>query len=314
VVTLTGQQDETWDGWGGDFILSWFFDEQENNVYLKYSRGWKGGHFNGGATTRFDIITGVEPEVVDSYEAGLRKHWFDGRLMTNVTGFFYDYTNLQVFKLEQNPQAGFVIAKLVNAQAAEIYGVELDLAAQPIEGMDITFNFAWVESEYNEFVIGLPFFFSRPRPNGRGTFPPTIVRFPFDYSGNDLIGSPQYSFTGSIQYEIPLPGQIEGHGLGTLTPRYSFSWKDDIYFDSAEGQGSYINFPKSFFGQESFWIHNASLTWRSENSRFEVTGWVHNFLDEYYKTWSGDSSIGLSYTQNAWADPRTYGVSVTVSY
>ncbi len=70
----------------------------------------------------------------------------------------------------------------------------------------------------------------------------------------------------------------------------------------------------AFFGQESFWIHNASLSWRSENDLIEVTGWVHNFLDEYYKTSSSDLSQGLQYVLNAWADPRTYGISLSLSY
>jgi iron complex outermembrane receptor protein len=303
-----------WDGWSGDFIFSWIYNEEESNVYIKYSRGWKGGHFNGGATTKFDIITGVDPEIVDSYEIGLRSHWFDGRLMTNLTGFFYDYKDLQVFKLQQDPLAGFTVAKLVNAQDADVYGVEIDLAAQPIEGMNITFNAAWVESEYNEFITDLPFRFQPTKPGGRPIGGIIQVFFPFDYSGNDLIGSPQFSFTGSIDYEIPLPGQIRGRGLGSLTPRYSFSWKDDIFFDASSGRGAYLNFPEAFFGQESFWIHNASLSWRSENELIEVTGWVHNFLDEHYKTSSDDVSLGLNYVLNAWADPRTYGISVSLSY
>jgi len=61
IVTITGQETETWDGWSGDFILAWLYDDQESNVYLKYSRGWKGGHFNGGASTKFDVISGVDP-------------------------------------------------------------------------------------------------------------------------------------------------------------------------------------------------------------------------------------------------------------
>jgi outer membrane receptor protein involved in Fe transport len=78
--------------------------------------------------------------------------------------------------------------------------------------------------------------------------------------------------------------------------------------------GSYLNFPKAYFGQEAFWIHNASLSWRSENDWIEITGWVHNFLDQHYKTSSDDLSQGLNYVLNAWADPRMYGISVTVSY
>ncbi len=313
-VTLTGQEDNTWDGWSGDFTLSWFYNQEEDNVYLKYARGWKGGHFNGGATTRFDIITGVNPEIVDSYEIGLRAHWFDGRLMTNVTGFYYDYRDLQVFKLEQSPSAGFTTAKLINAQSAEVYGIELGLEAEPIERMLIRFNASWLESKYNEFITDLPFRFQPTKPGGRVVGQVTTVRFPFDYSGNDLIGAPQFAFVGYIEYEIPLPWQIAGYGLGSLTPSYSVSWRDDIYFDAGSGRGSYLNFPKSTFGQPAFWIHNASLTWTSENEMIEIVGWVHNFLDEHYKTSSDDLSIGLSFIRNAWADPRTYGITVTLSY
>ena len=314
VFTLEGQESTLWDGWSGDFTLSWFYDDQENNVYLSYSRGWKAGHFNGGATGKFDVITSVEPETVDSYEIGLRAHWFDGRLMTNVTGFYYDYKDLQVFKIEQTPTQGFPITKLINAQSAVIFGIELDLMASPIEGMQITFNFAWVDSEYDEFSTDLPFFFAQERPNGRGSFPPEIIRLPFDYSGNTLIASPEFSFTGSIDYEIPLPGQIGGQGLGTLIPRYSFSWKDDVFFDAGEGRSSQLNFPKATFGQEAFWVHNAALSWRSENELLEITGWVHNFMDEFYKTSTDDLSVGFNFLLDAWADPRTYGVTATVSF
>jgi iron complex outermembrane receptor protein len=313
-ITLTGTEAEMWDGWSGDFTLAWYYDDQENNVYLAYHRGWKGGHFNGGATTRFDIITAVEPEKVDSYELGLRAHWFDGRLMTNITGFYYDYTDLQVFKVEQTAQQGFPIAKLINAQSATIYGIELDLGASPIEGMEITFNFAWVESVYDEFLTTLPFKFAQERPNGQGNFPPKTIFKTFDYSGNTLIASPRFSFTGSIDYEIPLPGEISGHGLGFIIPRYSFSWKDDVYFDAGKGQGAYLNFPVATFGQEAFWIHNAALSWRSESEMIEITGWVHNIFDEYYKTNSEDYSVGVNFLLHSWADPRTYGVTATISF
>jgi hypothetical protein len=46
----------------------------------------------------------------------------------------------------------------------------------------------------------------------------------------------------------------------------------------------------------------------------EITGWVHNFLDEFYKTNSDDFHVGLSYLLHSWADPRTYGITVTLTY
>ena len=136
----------------------------------------------------------------------------------------------------------------------------------------------------------------------------------FDYSGNDLIAAPEFAVTGSISYEIPLPGSIGTRGLGFLTPRFSFSWKDDIFHDASGGRGVQVNFPEGTFGQEAFWIYNASLGWKSENSGFEVIGWVRNFLDERYTIQSFDLTRGFGIILDAYSDPRTYGLTVTLTY
>jgi iron complex outermembrane receptor protein len=309
--TLEGVEDDMWDGLSGEASLAWHFFE-DNNVYLKYSRGWKGGHFNGGAVTPFDVITAVDPEIVDSYEAGLRSRWLDGRLMVNATGFYYDYQDLQVFQLEQTP-AGFPIAKLENATDAVVYGVELDMAASPIDGLNLTLNASWVESEYTEFVVNLPYVHTPPA-SGQVPRPPITFRKEFDYSGNPLIASPRFSVTGSVDYEIRIPGRIGRPGLGSIIPRFSFSWKDDVFFDAGRGTGASLNFPEGTFGQEAFWVFNAALSWRSESERIEVTGWVHNFTDNHYKTQSFDLSRGFHLILDAYADPRTYGVTATISF
>jgi iron complex outermembrane receptor protein len=313
--TIEGNDAETWTGPGGEISLAWDFTET-SSIYAKYSHGWKSGHFNGGATSIFDIITGVDPETVDSYEGGLRSFWFDDRLMLNVTGFYYDYQDLQVFIIEQT-DLGYPIPKLVNAEEATIYGIEVDLGAEPIPDLNITFNFAWVESEYADFKVNFTEKIRLPRPCRTCPFPdPPFLLAPreFDYTGNPLIGSPRHSVTGTIDYQWYLPGQLFGQGLGSLTPRYSLSWRDDVYFDQCSGRGQRCNFPKGFFGQEAYWVHNAALTWRSENEHFEVQGWVHNFLDEHYKSQNFDLTKGLGIILDAFADPRTYGISVTYNF
>jgi iron complex outermembrane receptor protein len=311
-TALSGADDDSWSGLGAEVSLAWNFQEV-SSLYAKYSRGWKGGHFNGGAITQFDVVSGVDPEIVDSYEGGLRSFWFDDRLMLNLTGFYYDYQDLQVFQLEQT-DGGFPIAKLVNANDAIVYGIELDLGASPLAGLNLTYNFAWVESEYVDFKVTLPDKFRPDRQAGQVQRPPTIVRKTYDYSGNPLIASPRFSMTGSVEYAVPLPGTLGGRGLGTLTPRFSFSWKDDIFFDACGGKGARCNFPEATFGQPAFWVLNSALTWRSEDERYELTGWVHNFLDEHYKTQNFDLSNEFRLILEAYAEPRTFGITATVSF
>jgi iron complex outermembrane receptor protein len=311
-LALEGSEDDTWDGLSGDISLAWHF-YGDNNVYVKFSHGWKGGHFNGGASGRFDLITPVEPEIVDSWEVGLRSLWFDDRLMLNLTGFWYDYQDLQVFQLQQTP-AGYPIAKLVNANDALVYGIELDMGATPFEGVNMTLNASWVESEYLDFKVGLPFTVRKQIPGSTKFFPPITFLQEFDYSGNPLIASPHFSVTGSIDYRIPLPQEVGRRGLGYITPRFSFSWKDDVFYDATSGQGALQNFPTGTFGQEAFWIFNASLSWLSPEERVEVTGWVHNMTNELYKTQSFDISRGYNIILDAFADPRTYGITVSLAF
>jgi len=313
-LALADENDALWSDWSGDFSLAWNYSD-DSNLYIKYSKGWKGGHFNGGAVSVFDIITGVDPESVDNFEGGLRSSWFDSRLTLNLTGFYYDYLDLQVFIIEQT-SLGFPIPKLANASDANVFGVELDLYAQPIDGLRITLNAAWVESEYEDFVVSFDDIFITPRQRGRPPPDPPFIIIPrkFDYSGNTLIASPTLSATGSVEYEIPLPGEIAGSGLGTLTPRFSFSWKDEMLFDACGGRGNRCNFEEGFFGQDDFWVFNAALTWTSENEMLTLTGFVHNFMDEHYKTQSFDLSRSLGILLDAYADPRTYGLSATLSF
>ncbi|MBW2401047.1 MAG: TonB-dependent receptor, partial [Deltaproteobacteria bacterium] len=197
VPTLVGKEGETWTGWSGGATLTWNLSD-DVSLFGKYSRGWKGGHFNGGAVSAQDIISGVDPEIVDSFEGGLRysvdwggsSYWSDGRLKLDVQGFYYDYQDLQVFIIEQT-ERGFPITKLVNATDAEVYGVELDLQIEPIPGLNISYHAAWVESEYEEFVVSFPDVLRFPGPCP--TCPPTFITVfrEFDYSGNTLIASPR---------------------------------------------------------------------------------------------------------------------------
>ena len=120
--------------------------------------------------------------------------------------------------------------------------------------------------------------------------------------------------TGSVDYTIPLPGSIGRWGLGSLTPRFSFSWKDEMFFDACSGRGALCNFQEGTFGQDPFWVLNAALTWTSENERLVVTGWFRNFLDEAYKTQSFDLSRGLRILLDAYADPRTFGITASFSF
>jgi iron complex outermembrane receptor protein len=303
VESLSGTESDVFTGVAGGTSLTYHFTE-EKNVYLKYSRGWKPGHFNGGAVFSGQIIEPVRPEIVDSYEAGLRSSWLDGRLQVDLTAFYYDYQDLQVFQLEQDSR-GFPIQQLVNAEEATIYGVELDLHASPIEDLDLRFHTSFLESEYGKF--GQTIYVQGPRP-APGQ-PREIREIPIDYSGNRLIGSPVWSLGGAVEYALVI------ERFGELIPRFSFSWKDKTYFDPAEGKGSQQDLPDDTIAQDAYWQLHAGLMYRSPCQRFELTGWVRNITDEHYKVTSFDvSARPFQFVLDVYGQPRTYGLTVSVYF
>ena len=309
-VNLLGASDsESWSAPTGDLSLSWRPTE-DVTIYGKYSRGWKGGGFNGGALDPISLAEPFQPESVDSFEVGLKSFWFDRRLMLNLTGFYYDYDDLQVFNLER-AQGGVPVQQLINANDAEVFGVELELHSRPLDGLidydalDLRFNFGWLESRYKDFVD--TFQKNVGRPSRR-------TELLIDYTGNRLVGSPNFSWSGAVEWELPL-FHPDSARYGVLIPHYDFAYKDDVFFDPSEGRGILQTFSDPFtIGQEAYWLHNFRLTYREPNGRWEIAGWVRNAFDQVYKVDAFDISEGFDLIIQVIGEPRTFGATVTFNF
>jgi len=168
-------------------------------VYASATRGYKSGGFNFSATSA--STAGFQPEDVWSYEIGTKTEWLDHRLRANLTGFKYNYTNLQEF-LATAPG----VAVIANAAKASIKGVELELAAKPVRGLELSANFAWLDAKYTSYP-------NAPLPQSLG---PLSV----DATGNRLDNSPPYSASVAAQYTWMLPG-----GAATYA-RSEYLWQD----------------------------------------------------------------------------------------
>lgn len=303
-------EDASFSGWGGNINLSYQI-LPDAKITMKFSHGWKGGHFNGGAFNSQALVSPVRPEVVDSFEVGGQSRWFDGRLIVNGAFFIYDYKDLQVFNLEQTSQGG-TISQLINAEHARIYGAELDIQAEPIDGLNVELHFAWLDSYYRDFENGLDFTRTRgcpPRPCQTVQFTREI-----EYSGNPLIASPRFAMASAIDYSISLPS-IKGVPLGYLTPRISMTWKDRTYFDACSGRGTMCNFPINTFSQGPLFLMGASLGWWSDDERYQVSGWVRNLTNEAYLSQTFDQSgPAMKTVLEVYGDPRTYGITIGIYF
>lgn len=240
-------------------------------VYASYNRGFKSGGFN----TQSAGDPSFKPEKLDAYEVGFKSDLLDRRLRLNVSGFYYDYTNIQVQKVR------LANTGIINGAAAEIYGADAELVASITDEFTLSANAAWTHARFKEFTdapIG-------PVP---GTFVPNL---PGDASGNDIPKTPNFQGTIIANYKAPLANgsSVTFNVLGTYSSSYAL-------------EADNINL------QHKFVKVNASISWRSADERYSARLWGNNLTDQHTMNFNSTLPDG---SRNASFDaPRTYGITL----
>ncbi|MGI9591757.1 MAG: TonB-dependent receptor [Myxococcota bacterium] len=301
------EKDDTWSTPTGGLVLTYHFDERAS-AFAKYSRGFKAGHFNGVAGDNVDAPA-ADPEFNDAIEAGLQGAWLDGRLSMLTAFFYYRYKDYQVFLFRDQANAPPVL-EIINAEEAENYGIEVEGRLEPlrgwvpraIEGLMLTWNFSWLHGEFLDFAFTSTF------ASGRNELPFTV-----DFSGDQLLSSPEFKFSGSVAWTLDL-GRY-----GYIIPRYDFNWSDDTFYGVNEGQGAgsprgIPRLPEFAVGQEAYWLHNVRLTYRTPTTNVELAFWVRNIEDTVYKSFAFDASNFSGVVLNFVGEPRTWGGDITFRF
>jgi len=139
----TRHLDASWSGWTGTFGIEW--TPMEGTLgYAKYGRGYKDGGYYEGANTALTARPFTDAEFVDSFEIGV-KHTFGDWLTTNLALFHYQYKNLQL-PLSFANQIGVVqlnSTAFYNVPRSISQGVELEVTAQPVDNLSVTFNYSY---------------------------------------------------------------------------------------------------------------------------------------------------------------------------
>ncbi len=317
----------TWSAPTGGFTLGYDFTE-DISAYWKFTRGWKAGHINAsvleinGNGSREDTTTATptvaQPETVDAVEFGGKASFIDGLMNVTAAAFFYKYDNYQVFLIESQvgspPQL-----EILNANTAQVYGIEADVLIQPlkiigvpeaIEGLTVSMNFAWLESQFLDFSDVRTTFLPSDPASGELN----IGSYTVDFTGNRLPNTPQFKISATVEWAFDI------EGFGVITPRYDITWKDDIFFDPSEGratppfgQTSSV-FPEFTVGQRAYALHDIRLTYSDPTGLITVSGWGRNLTNFTYKRNVLDLTTAFNQVNNFVGDPRTWGFSATLKF
>jgi iron complex outermembrane receptor protein len=262
--------------------LSWK-PADETLFYLTRSTGFRSGGFSIRATTPEVASTGFEPETVENTELGAKTTLLDGRIRLNAAVFNMDYEDMQQEINIPGGAAGNQDA-VVNAAAATLRGVELELAAILADPWRVDFNVGYLDAKYDDF---------RAKVFADGTAND-------DLSGLPLRRAPEWTYTAALNYAQQV-------GPGELTGRLSNDWRDDY-------AGTLTDFPRTHV--DSYGVLDLSLSYRLD--QWQVSAFGRNLTDEdeYSHTFvvSPDSIGGSLFTFATPRQPRTYGAELTYSF
>jgi outer membrane receptor protein involved in Fe transport len=113
-------------------------------IYASYARGYKGGGFNPPQTPGQERFpTTYDPEFIYAYEIGMKNTLLDGRMVLNLTGFYYDYKGYQVSQIIQRTSVNTNID-------ATVWGLELETTWEPVHNLRFNANVGYLHTELKD--------------------------------------------------------------------------------------------------------------------------------------------------------------------
>ena len=227
-TTLFASPKKTWGSFTPRAVVRYSLTP-DSNVYVSFSEGNKAGQFNAQALNV--QITPVAPEHLTDFEVGYKIS--KPRWDLQVSGFHYDYKNLQIQTVREN--ASF----LESARRSEMYGFDFNGRFRLTDDLTVTGGGAYTHARYTDFRC----------PPGAG---PTALCGALEYvpdpvvphlidtltqqnvSGFQMERTPEFSGNIGLDYVHPLFG-------GSIELNGAYSFQTRVYFDANQGatQGAY---------------------------------------------------------------------------
>ena len=125
----------------GRAVLQWT-PSDDMQIYASWTRGYKPGGFNP-ASTSAAVPRTFDPEIIKAYELGIKSN-LGGSLQANLTGFYYDYSGLQVSRIVNNTSVNDNVD-------ATIWGIEGEFVWRPTDRLIANLNASYLDTEIDSF-------------------------------------------------------------------------------------------------------------------------------------------------------------------
>ena len=296
LTSATTAENRTFKDFSPSATLQYKFSS-DANIYIRAGKGFKSGLYatTTPSYTAAGVTNSVEPEKVLQYEIGT-KFALGNLLRANLAAFYTDYTDIQVNIRPNN------VSRLQNAGSAEMYGIEGELFAEPVENLNLRVGFMKLWGEFKDFKDAQG---NTPRTNlasvatnGCGPLPGIPVggnvACTFDASGQKIIRTPLFTISAGVNYEAEL-----GNG-GALTFSANAYHAGKEYRDA----DNRVTLP-------GYTTVNGELGYRLPDSDVKVTLWGRNLFNEVYNVYI---LTGPTADTTLYAKPRTFGVRLDMKF
>lgn len=120
--------------------------DDKTMYFASYSQGFKSGTFNPRAEGNEGA---VDPEVVDSFEIGMKKDWNDV-LRTNITLFSIDHQDRQYIVLAETDDVTSIPQFLANAAESKVTGIEAEVKYAATDELTFDVALGYLDAELKQ--------------------------------------------------------------------------------------------------------------------------------------------------------------------
>lgn len=256
------------------------FQATENMMmYANYGKGYRTGGFNQGETVRYD--TSFKAEITDNYEIGIKNSYWDNRFILNVSGYYTDFSNQQLYALVLNGGTGQILIGNFNIAESESVGFEADMRIRASNWLDILGSYGASKSK---IVTG-----TSTKSTGTNE---TI-----DVSGNATPLVPQDSYNIGLESSFNVSDNITFNGNINLEGTGEMYWHEDNAAVSPR-----------------YSLLNARISFTLNND-FSIALWGTNITDTQYITEFFDQTFSNGGSDLAWlGQPTAFGTTLTYKF
>lgn len=264
-------KDSYW-SWVGRAALNYMIGR--NNIYASVSRGRRPGvlYFNNDPK---DFET-LKPEIIYSYEAGVKGSLLQGRLNYDLCAYYYDWYNYQtsVFNATTSKY------EYDDAGRAHSLGIEASISYSPCHYLNLFGNWSYIEGKFNN-----------KDDNGNKQ----------RFAGNRFRLTPKNSFAVGFDLNVPTSKNA------SIYFRPTYSWKSKVFFEES-------NEPE--LTQGAFGLLNFTAGYRMQPGKvyYEISAFGKNVLDEKYVVDAGNSGRQIGFPTYVGGTRSVVGVMFKIGF